>query len=187
MRTEFLLGCGLLFAASCQEPSVSPTGEFLRPPPRPGGEPARGADLPVAELQLYVVPFNRKVRQLPGFSDLYIEHQPRWHVVVNFTHPPRRERVLALAPPVLRDRIVIRAAKRTQAQIEAELEAITVAVNRLGIDYTGGYDPKTQRFYLTVASRQQVEPVRSVLPASVRDDTEITVGALPVPERAIPR
>ena len=78
-------------------------------------------------------------------------------------------------------------AKRTQAQIGADLEATTVAVNRLGIDYTGGYDPKTQRFHIMVGAPAAVERVRAVLPDSVRADTDIKVGALPVPERALPR
>ena len=176
----------------------SSSTEQSDPPPMPGEYvgpsdaedqamyPKR-ATLGAAELQLFVVPFGRKVRNLPGFSDLYIEHVPRWHVVVAFTEPPSPDKVIALAPRTIRDRIFIRTAKRTQKQIGADLEAITVAVNRLGIDYTGGYDPKTQRFHVMVGAPAMVQRVRAVLPNSVRTDTDIKVGALPVPERALPR
>ena len=142
----------------------------------------RRATLGAAELQLFVVPFNRKVRNLPGFSDLYIEHEPSWHVVVAFTRPPDRDEVIALAPKTIRDRIVVRTATRTAPQISADLDAITAAVNKLKIDYTGGYDPKTQRFNIMVGAPTAVERVRAALPDSVRADTDVTVGALPVPE-----
>jgi len=173
-------------------PESSSSGQ-LEPPPMPGEYlgpsdaedrvmyPKR-ATLGAAELQLFVIPFGRKVRNLPGFSDLYIEHDPRWHVVVAFTRPPDREEVIALAPKTIRDRIVIRTATRTASQISAELEAITTAVNRLKVEYTGGYDTKAQRFYITVGAPASVERVRTVLPESVRADTDIKVGALPVPE-----
>lgn len=140
------------------------------------------ATLGAGELQLFVIPFGRKVRNLPGFSELYIEHEPRWHVVVAFTQPPDRDAVIALAPRTLRDRIVVHTAKRTASQISADLDAITAAVNRLKVDYTGGYDPRTQRFHIMVGAPAMVERVRAVLPDSVRGDTDIKVGALPVPE-----
>lgn len=145
------------------------------------------ATLGVAELQLFVIPFGRKVRNLPGFSELYIEHDPSWHVVVAFTQPPPQEEIIALAPRTIRDRIVLRTATRTASQISADLDAITAAVNRLKVGYTGGYDAKTQRFHITVGSPAQAEQVRSALPVSVRADTDVKVGALPVPERGSPR
>jgi hypothetical protein len=172
--------------------------EKLDPPPMPGEYvgpsdaedramyPKR-ATLGAAELQLFVIPFGRKVRSLPGFSDLYIEHDPRWHVVVAFTSPPDRDKVLALAPHTIRDRIVIRTATRTASQISGDLDAITAAVNKLKVDYTGGYDPKTQRFHIMVGAPAMIERVTAVLPDSVRADTDVMVGALPVPEMGSPR
>lgn len=171
----------LLAATACRSPTVSPTGEFLRPadPYKPTGDPR----LDAAQLQLFVVPFNRQVRELPGFSDLYIEHEPIWHVVVAFTPPPPpRERIVALAPAPIRDRILVLAAKRTAAEITAANEAIVTALNRTGVDYTGGYDPKTQRFEVKVASPEQVERMRAAIPHGLRADTDVVVGPLPVPE-----
>lgn len=62
------------------------------------------------------------------------------------------------------------------------MDDLTAALNRTGINYTGGYSPKTQRFTITVAAPAQVEPMRAALPADLRDDTDVTVGPLPVPE-----
>lgn len=164
------------------EPPPAP-GEYVGPSDAEDREmyPKR-ASLGAAELQLFVIPFGRKVRNLPGFSDLYIEHVPSWHVVVAFTRPPDLDEVIALAPKTIRDRIVLRAATRTASQISSDLDAIAAAVNKLTIDYTGGYDPKTQRFHVMVGDAAQVERVLAVLPASVRQDTDVRVGALPVPE-----
>ena len=169
------------------DPPLAP-GEYVGPSDAEDREMyPRRATLGAADLQLFVIPFGRKVRNLPGFSDLYIEHDPHWHVVVAFTQPPARDKVIALAPKTIRDRIVVRTATRTASQVNRALEAITASVNRLKIDYTGGYDPRTQRFHVTVGGPAMVERVQAVLPDSARADTDIKVGALPVPERALPR
>lgn len=137
----------------------------------------------VAELQLQVIPLNQAVRQMPGFSDIYIEHEPTWHVVVAFTPPPPpREAIAKLAPPAIRDRVLVRTAKRTAAQISSAMDRMTAALNRTGIAYTGGYSPKTQRFTITVGAPAQVEPMRAALPADLRGDSDVLVGLLPVPE-----
>ncbi len=164
------------------EPPLAP-GEYAGP--SPAEERAlypRRATLGAAELQLFAIPFNRKVRALPGFSDLYIEHQPSWHVVVAFTRPPPLEQVKALASPVIRDRITFRTAKRTQAQISADLEAIAEAFRGGGFDFTGGYDVKTQRFDMTVASKADRQRAVGVIPSRLRADVDVKVGPLPVPE-----
>jgi hypothetical protein len=89
---------------------------------------------------------------MPGFSDIYIEHEPTWHVVVAFTSPPPpREHIVQLAPPAIRDRIIVRTAKRTQAEINAALDALAPALRATGLNWSGGYDVKTQRFEIKVA------------------------------------
>lgn len=97
-----------LFSAEPRADAPMP-GEYVGPTDAEDREmyPKR-ATLGAAELQLFVVPLSRKVRNLPGFSDIYIEHFPRWHVVVAFTRPPPADKVIALAPRTIRDRIVIR-------------------------------------------------------------------------------
>ncbi|HET7708776.1 MAG TPA: hypothetical protein VFK50_04480 [Sphingomicrobium sp.] len=137
----------------------------------------------VAELQLQVIPLGQAVRQMPGFSDLYIEHEPTWHVVVAFTAPPpSRQAIVRLAPPAIRDRIVVRTARRTRAEIETALDELASALRATGLNWGGGYDVKTQRFKIKVASELQVEQVRSAIPSALRGDVDVTVGPLPVPE-----
>lgn len=137
----------------------------------------------IAELQLQVIPLGQAVRQLPGFSEIYIEHEPTWHVVVAFTAPPPpREQIIALAPPPIRERILIRTAKRTRAEINAALDALALALRKTGVKWGGGYDPKTQRFEVKVESPEHVERMRAAVPPELRDDTDIVVGPLPVPE-----
>ena len=168
-------------------------GDF-RPVPERLSESASSADADVlrqpqltmqqiAELQLKVIPLNQAVRQMPGFSDLHIQHEPTWHVVVAFTQPPPpRARIVALAPPAIRDRVVVRTAKRTSGQISAAMDALAAAVRTTGVDWTGGYSPVTQRFTVTVGTPANVERVRAVVPREILGDTDVVVGLLPVPE-----
>ena len=157
------------------ETAFSPEAEVLRQPKLTMNQ--------VAELQLQVIPLNQAVRQLPGYSDLYIEHEPTWHVVVAFTAPPPpRERIVALAPPAIKNRILVRTATRTRAEIEAALDSLASAMRATGLDWTGGYDVKTQRFEVKVASPAHVERIRSAIPPALRADVDVTVGPLPVPE-----
>jgi len=137
----------------------------------------------IAELQLHVIPLGQAVRQMPGFSDIYIEHEPTWHVVVAFTAPPPpRERIVALAPPPIRDRIIVRTARRTRAEIDSALDSLASALRGTGLEWGGGYDVKTQRFEVMVTLPEQVERVRAAIPPNLRDDTDVVVRALPVPE-----
>ena len=157
------------------ERESSPDAEVLRRPQLTMNQ--------VAELQLQVIPLNQAARQMPGFSDIYIEHEPTWHVVVAFTAPPPpRAQVLSLAPAPIRDRILIRTAKRTRAEVNAALDALALALRKAGVQWGGGYDPKTGRFEVMVESPQHVERMRAAVPPELRDDTDIVVGALPVPE-----
>jgi len=134
----------------------------------------------VADLHEHVVPFNRRVREVPGFSDLWIEHEPAWRLIVAFTAPPARQTVLRLAPEPIRGRIEIRRAKRTQAEIGAAMDAIAAALNRGGVDYTASYSPKNERFAVTVGTAANIERARLLLPQHLRGDTDVAAGPLPV-------
>ncbi len=137
----------------------------------------------VAELQLQVIPLGQAVRQMPGFSDIYIEHEPTWHVVVAFTAPPPpRAQIVKLAPLAIRERIIVRTAKRTQAQINADLDALAASLRQTGIEFGGGHSPKTQRFEIKVGSQAHVERIRAAIPPRLRPDIDVVVGPLPVPE-----
>jgi hypothetical protein len=157
------------------ERDMSPDAEVLRQPQLTMNQ--------IAELQLQVIPLGQAVRQMPGFSDIYIEHEPTWHVVVAFTAPPPpREAIVKLAPPAIRDRIIVRTAKRTRAEIDAALDRLAAALRAAGLAWGGGYDVKTQRFEVMVTSQAHVERIRSAIPPTLRSDVDVTVGALPVPE-----
>lgn len=164
-------------------------GDFRRIPERdtsPDADVLRQPQLTmnqVAELQLLVIPLGQAVRQMPGFSDIYIEHEPTWHVVVAFTDPPPpREAIAKLAPPAIRDRIIVRTAKRTRAEINAALDSLSSALRAAGLTWGGGYDVKTQRFEVMATSQAHVERIRAAIPPDLRDDTDVLVRALPVPE-----
>lgn len=157
------------------ETDSSPDGDVLRQPQLTMNQ--------IAELQLQVIPLGQAVRQMPGFSDIYIEHEPTWHVVVAFTAPPPpREAITKLAPPAIRDRVIVRTTKRTRAEIDAAFDSLASALRGTGLAWGGGYDVKTQRFEVMVTSPEQVERVRAAIPAELRNELDVVASALPVPE-----
>src|SRR5215210_980559 len=165
----------LLALAACDRQPTTASGEFIGPtwPARKIlGEPTPAQ---IAQLQLFVIPFHRKVRAVPGFSELYIEHEPRWRVVVAFTRPPPRNEIVRLAHDVLRDRIEIRTAKRTSVQIASDMDRLATALRGAGFDWTGFYDPKRQRFEVTVARPEHAVRARAALPADLSVDSDIRV------------
>jgi hypothetical protein len=103
--------------------------------------------------------------------------------VVAFTAPPPpRDKIVALAPQPIRDRILVRTANWTRAEIDAGLDSLASALRATGLAWGGGYDVKTQRFEVMVTSPQQVERIRAAIPADLRNEVDVVVGALPVPE-----
>ena len=164
------------------------------PPPNPAPETSRAcAPMPrdrgsltispdSARLEPFVYPFIEKVGRVPGYSDLWIEHQPSYHVVATFTRPPPLSEVQGLAPHQVRDRIEIRAAKRTRREIALMRDDIARRLRDGGLTgWTSGYNPKTQCFEITVASVAAVTRVRAMLTAEQLIDADVRVGPVPQP------
>jgi hypothetical protein len=133
-----------------------------------------------ARLEPFVYPFIEKVNREPGFSDLWIQHQPRYHVVVAFTRRPPLSEVQRLAPPDLRDRIEVRTAKRSRDEIAILRDAIASRLQTGGLaGWSSGYNPKTQCFEITVASNAAIARVRSLLTPEQLLDADLRIGPIP--------
>ena len=155
-----LLLLSLAVVASVHEPPPDPPRQTSRAcVPMPS---SLGISPDSARLEPFIYPFIEKVGRVPGYSDHWIEHQPRYHVVATFTRPPRLSEVQRLAPREIRDRIEIRAAKRTREEIAVMRDDIArrLQTGRL-TGWSSGYTPKTQCFEITVASVGAVTQVRT--------------------------
>jgi hypothetical protein len=158
------------------------------PPPVPFSQESRacspaadsGGDLRIspdaARLEPFVYPFIEKVSRVPGYSYLWIEHQPRYHVVATFTRPPPLSEVQRLAPAEIRDRIEVRSAKRSRDEIAILRDAIARRLQTGGLTGWGsGYNPKTQCFEISVASDAAIAQVRSLLTPEQLLDADLRV------------
>ena len=133
-------------------------------------------------LEPFVYPFIEKVGRLPGFSDLWIEHQPRYRVVATFTRPPLLSEVQRLAPREIRDRIETRTAKRTREEIALMRHNIARRLQTSGLTgWSSGYNPKTQCFEITVATVTTLKRVLAVLSSEQLIDADVRVGSVPQP------
>ncbi|GLR47243.1 hypothetical protein GCM10007925_09540 [Sphingomonas astaxanthinifaciens DSM 22298] len=129
-----------------------------------------------ARLEPFIYPLIEKVVRLPGYSDHWVEHVPRYTFVVAFTRPPSLAEIQRLAPPEIRDRIAVRTAKRSQEEIGRARDLITERLRaaRIG-SWSSGYNPVSQCFEIGVESAARIEQVRALLPADVLVDADFRV------------
>jgi hypothetical protein len=169
----------LAIAGACSDTEPEQPVQRSQPTQRDIG-PQQADMLRDAQLRNEVTALGRRLRRDPAFSDLWIEWQPRYRVVVAFADSRPREDLLASVSPALREVLEIRTASRTRAEIGRGMDAIIAALKPTGIDYTAAYSPKAQRFEVTVGAPAAVETVRARLPAGISADTDVRVGSLPV-------
>jgi hypothetical protein len=61
------------------------------------------------------------------------------------------------------------------------MQAIAAALRPVGIKHIASYEPRTDTIVLEVDKAEEVERVRTLLPASLRDFVAVQQGAVPVP------
>jgi hypothetical protein len=177
---RFMIPAALLGAAACdhEEPARPPAPEqSAAPAPAApeGAHPARN-DERVSAL-------SRRLRLDPsaGFSQIWIDHEPRYSVVLAFKGPVEREAILALADPALRPFIEFRPASRTQAEIERDGDRLIAALRGMPGEWAGGYEVETERFVFTVGTPAAQAWAREHVPADLRGGVDFRIGSVPQP------
>ena len=122
-----------------------------------------------------------RLKPSKGFSSIWIEHEPRYEVVLAFKGEPDREAVFARAHPSLRPHIRFRSAKRDQAEIERDGDRIIAAFRKLPVAWAGGYDVRTEKFDFRVATPEGRAVAERNLPDDLKNDVTLQVGGVPVP------
>ena len=117
----------------------------------------------------------------PGFSDLWIQHEPTYAIVLAFKRPPDKAALLARAHPAIRGDVVFRSAKRDRGEIERDGDRIIAALQRTPGAWSGGYDVKSETFGFNFASRAGLAYAESNIPADLRRDVVLRLGGVPVP------
>lgn len=118
---------------------------------------------------------------LPGFSSIWIQHDPSYAVVIAGKATLDQAAVLSRADPILHPHIVFRAAARDQAQIERDSDRIIEAFRPAPGQWAGGYQVETGKFVYDFTSPEGVAFGQANLPPDLKDDVIVRVGSVPVP------
>ena len=118
---------------------------------------------------------------LPGYSDVWIRHEPTYAVVVNAKPPYDADDFLERAPAAIRGDIEFVEVRRDRIEIARDQDRIIAAFRPLGGAWSGGYEVQHDRFRFTVGAAGQLDAFRNAVPADLRDATIVEVGAQPVP------
>lgn len=206
MRSTLLAGLIALSACTEDKPAASeapenrPSARLEQPPAPPGPgaappSPVRGSYYATRygvseeeamrrnENEEHVSSLARSLRLDPvsGFSDLWIEHEPRYAIVLAFKHPPDRDAILKRAHPSIHRDIDFRSAKRSRAEIARDQDRLIAILRKSPGQWAGGYDVKTGKFVFDFTSAAGVAYGERNLPDDLREDVVLRVGSVPAP------
>lgn len=194
MIRSAVIGCGTLAAAACAKPppaDPADAAEVARPAaidPVGGFAQMYGISRDDAQVRLdnqeRVSALAEALRRdpLPGFSDLWIEHEPRYAVVVAFKGAAPKAEVLRRADPKLRPFLEFREAKRDKAAIDRDLDRLIAAFRDAPVQWAGGYDVKTGRFGFDFATEAGADWARARVPDDLKADVDVRMGPVPTIE-----
>lgn len=120
-----------------------------------------------------------RVRQLPGFADMWIEHEPAYRIVYAFVTDIDQAAFLATLDPAIRRHVEVRKVKRTEAQNGAVLDYLAGLLREQGIEFSGSYIPPKGLFELTVGNEADRRRALSTIPAHYHHEVEVNIGPLP--------
>lgn len=176
MRTVLLLPWLLLGCAQVPQSAKTANGPVRACNPELGRSTVVSPES--RRLEPFIYPVIEKVISLPNYSGHWVEHEPRYTFVVAFTRPPPLSQIQRLAPSEIQDRIAVRIAKRSRAELSAADAVILQSLRGAGLrEWSSGYRETTQCFHITVGSPEASERVRALLPPDILIDTEIQVTA----------
>lgn len=111
-----------------------------------------------------------------AYSDIWIEHEPVFKVVIGFTDRDERAAFVQGLDPKLRRHVQVRNVKRTRAQAEAAVDQLVSLLGGATLDFDTSYKPQNGKFVVTVADNGAAQKARDLVPAALRGDVEVRVG-----------
>lgn len=120
----------------------------------------------------------------PNYGDMYIQHKPKFKIVVLFADNKNRQAWLKSLSPKMRRHVVIRQAKKSRQQFLREQDELSENLRQAGVNqFVLRYDIELQKFLLDVGTNTDRETARQIANKLNHHDLAIKVGNLPVPER----
>lgn len=146
------------------------------------------ADLRLA-LQNDVITLSEKLNQRKnkGYVDLYIQHKPKYKIIVLTTQNTSKAEQAKIKKlvPTLSKYIEIKTVKRSLAQQNKESRQLSDLIKNVKnpFPYTLAFDIETQKFIVTVENNTNANQVRWLIQRlKFKKDIKIVVSALPQPE-----
>lgn len=147
------------------------------PPPAPSDPDAEAAVRRHAAIEPLVGDLNSSLHEQPvrGFSNLWIQNEPAYAVVVAVKRPADERAILARADPALRPFIIFRDARLNLAEIQRAEPRVLAALQGAPGTWSCGYDPRIGKFRAEFEKEAAASYARKRLPADLRDHVELRV------------
>lgn len=122
----------------------------------------------------------------PGkpYDDVWLEHEPQFKVIVTFTDKSDRTVFVQSLDPKLRKYVQTRVVSKTRKENEQALERVAGVLNDAGLKFDAGFYPRTQKAIVTVASNQDAQSARSLIPNDLNGLIQVRVGPLVMNEQS---
>lgn len=113
------------------------------------------------------------------FGGIFVEHKPPFKIVVLLTDADTRKDFKDQLSPQLRRFVQVLPSKRSQADVRMTIDRLvgTFAAARMGAAV--GFDPKSQKFRVTVETDTKRPELERLLPNDLKQDVQFRVARLP--------
>ncbi len=120
----------------------------------------------------------------PNYGDMYIQHKPKFQIIVLFADNKDRSAWLKSLNPNIRRYVQIRQAKKSRQQFLHEQDNFSQYIQKAGIkNYMLGYDIEQQRFNVSVNSTtEKAKVIEIAKKLNLDKDLTINVGGVAVRE-----
>lgn len=140
-------------------------------------------------LQNDVITLSEKLNQRKnkGYVDLYIQHKPKYKIIVLVTQNTSKAEQAKIKKlvPTLSKYIEIKTVTRSLAQQNKESKQLSDLINRVKkpFPYTSAFDLETQKFIVTVENKNDANKVKWLIQRlKFKKDIKIVISSLPQPE-----
>lgn len=140
-------------------------------------------------LQNDVITLSEKLNQRKnkGYVDLYIQHKPKYKIIVLVTQNTSKveQAKIKKLVPTLSKYIEIKTVTRSLAQQNKESKQLSDLINRVKkpFPYTSAFDLETQKFIVTVENKNDANKVKWLIQRlKFKKDIKIVIGSLPQAE-----
>lgn len=114
-----------------------------------------------------------------AFGGVFIDHQPAYRIVILFKDAEDRDALRSSIAPEMRQFVQIQKAKFSEREWRGRVDALSKTLSAGGVRAVVGFDPRSEKFTVTVADDQARARAGGLVPAELKPDTLVKTGFLP--------